>query len=114
MKKINYDNRMFKSVSNSETGEVSSETIFKYHQKNDLVWAEYEGRGIIFGTLIAKIVDNDCLEMRYQHLNSNGELMTGKCFSTPEILPDGKISLHEKWQWTCKDLSTGESVLEEI
>lgn len=114
MMKINYDNRIFKSLSNSETGEVSSETIFKYHQKNHLVWAEYEGGGIIFGTLIAKIVENDCLEMRYQHLNSNNELMTGKCFSTPEILPDGKIRLYEKWQWTCNDFATGESVIEEI
>lgn len=114
MKKINYDNRIFKSVLNSETGEVSSETIFKYHQKDDLVWAEYEGGEIIFGTLIAKILDNDCLEMRYQHLNSNHELMTGICFSTPEILPDGKIRLYEKWQWTCKDLLTGESIIEEI
>lgn len=114
MTKINYDKRTFKSVSNSETGEVSSETIFKYQQRDDLVWAEYTGGEIIFGNLIAKVVDNNCLEMRYQHLNSNNELMTGKCFSIPKILADGKIRLYEKWQWTCKDFSEGESVIEEI
>jgi hypothetical protein len=49
MSKINYDNRFFASIQNSETGEVSSETIFHYHQKNDLVWAEYQGGEIVFG-----------------------------------------------------------------
>src|SRR6476620_11035514 len=114
MSKINYDNRCFASVSNSDSGEVSSETIFHYHQKNDLVWAEYQGGEIVFGTLIAKVLADDALEMCYQHLNMRGELMTGKCVSTPEVLTDGRIRLHEKWQWTCGDFSSGESVIEEI
>jgi len=40
--------------------------------------------------------------------------MTGKCKSRPEILENGKIRLHERWQWTCGDMSKGTSVLEEI
>jgi len=114
MTKINYDDKTFASVQNSETGEVSAETVFRYHQKDDLVWAEYAGGEIVFGNLIAKITDNDSLEIRYQHLNKQGELMTGKCFSTPETLSDGRIRLHEKWQWTSGDFSGGESIVEEI
>jgi hypothetical protein len=113
MAKINYDNKTFASVQNSETGEVSSETVFHYHQKDDFVWAEYTGGAIRFGNLIAKVTENDCLEMRYQHLNTKGELMTGKCFSTPEMLPDGRIRLFEQWQWTSGDLSSGTSIVEE-
>lgn len=114
MNKIDYNNRVFKSVSNSKTGEVSSETTFHYRQKDNLVWAEYAGGKIIFGTLIAKVLDDDLLEMSYQHLNKSGELMTGKCLSTPEIMENGRIRLHEKWQWTSGDLSAGESIVEEI
>lgn len=114
MTKINYDNKTFASVENSETGEVSGETVFHYHQKDDLVWAEYAGGSIRFGNLIAKVTNGDCLEMRYQHLNASGELMTGKCRSTPEILHDGRIRLFEKWQWTSGDLSEGASIVEEI
>ena len=114
MSEINYDNRKFASVQNSATGEVSGETVFHYHQKGDLVWAEYAGGAIVFGNLIAKIDALGNLEMRYQHLNDKGELMTGKCVSAPEILPDGRIRLHEKWQWTSGDFSGGESVVEEI
>jgi len=112
--KVKYDDKKFSSVSNSETGEISSETIFHYHQKDDLVWAEYEGGEIVFGTLVARCDDIGKLDMRYQHLNKNGELMTGKCLSTPEILEDGRIRLHEKWQWTSGDESKGESIIEEI
>ncbi len=111
--KINYDNKTFASVQNSETGEVSAETVFHYHQKDNLVWAEYAGGEIVFGNLIGKIADNETLEIRYQHLNQKGELMTGKCFSTPETLSDGRIRLREKWQWTSGDLSEGESIVEE-
>lgn len=114
MNKINYDKRKFSSVENSESGEVSAETIFHYHQKDDFVWAEYSGGAIRFGNLIAKVLPDDSLEMRYQHLNSSGKLMTGKCFSKPESLSDGRIRLYEKWQWTSGDFSEGKSVVEEI
>ncbi len=114
MKNINYENRKFASVKNSETGEVSSETVFHYHQKGDLVWAEYAGNAIVFGTLIAKCDEDGNLDMRYQHLNTNGDLMTGICKSTPKILADGRIQLHEKWQWTSGNFSKGESIIQEI
>lgn len=110
---INYDKRKFVSVENSETGDVSAETTFHYQQKGDLVWAQYSGGAVVFGNLIAKVLADNSLDMRYQHLNSRGELMTGKCLSKPEILPDGRIRLREKWQWTCGDFAEGESIVEE-
>jgi hypothetical protein len=111
---INYNNKKFRSVRNSETGEVSADTVFHYRQQGDLVWAEYSGGAIRFGTLIAKAQPDGALDMRYQHVNTAGELMTGKCFSQPEMLADGRLRLHEKWQWTTGDLLCGESVIEEV
>lgn len=111
---INYDNRFFCSLSNSETGEVSAATIFHYRQKNAVVWATYEGGAILFGTLVAKVLESGKLEMRYSHVNTAGELMTGECISTPEISPDGRLRLYEKWRWTCGDKTAGESIIEEI
>lgn len=112
--KFSYDNRKFRSVENSDGGEVDAETLFHYHQDGDLVWAEYSGGAIVRGQLIAVCDDDGTLEMRYQHVNKGGQLMTGKCVSKPEILPDGRIRLREKWQWTSGDKSEGESVIEEI
>jgi hypothetical protein len=110
---INYNNRKFRAVQNSSSGEVNSETVFHYHQEGDLVWGEYSGGEIVRGSLIAKCDARGNLDMRYQHLNRRGELMTGECRSTPGILPDGRLWLHEKWQWTCGDRSKGESIIEE-
>ncbi len=111
--KINLNNKKFKSQSNSSNGEVSDETIFIYHQQDDMVWAEYSGGQILKGTLIGKIVDNH-LEFVYQHINVDQEIMTGKCISHPEINLEGQLILNENWQWTCRDHSKGNSTLIEI
>ena len=112
--KINYDKRFFTSRSNSENGEVGDGTVFHYRQKGGVVWATYEGGQILFGTLVAKIDEDGALDMRYQHVNLSGELMTGRCRSVPELLVDGRLRLHESWQWTSGDNSAGTSVVEEI
>lgn len=109
-----YDNKFFRSVTNTTNGEVSSETLFHYHQQGQVVWAEYGGGDITKGLLIATVQENDCLDMRYQHVNRQGELMTGRCYSTPERLPDGRIRLLERWQWSSGDCSSGESIVEEV
>lgn len=114
MARISYDGKVFRSVSNSRNGEVSSATEFHYKQTGNVVAGTYGGGEIVFGTLLALCDDQGELDMRYQHVNQAGELMTGTCRSTPELLPDCRIRLHESWQWTCKDMGRGESVLEEI
>jgi hypothetical protein len=111
---ISYHNRKFRSIANSNAGEVGSETIFHYRQDGDVVWAEYSGGEIVRGTLVAMVLPDDSLDMRYQHVNRKGDLMTGICGSIPELLPDGRIRLLETWQWTCGDHSSGESIIEEI
>ncbi|UPL03915.1 hypothetical protein LCI18_014849 [Fusarium solani-melongenae] len=110
-----YDGKVFGSASNTSNGEVGAETRFHYHQDGKIVWAEYSGGSIIRGTLIATVKDEDnSLDMRYQHVNKEGELMTGQCKSTPEVLADGRLRMHEKWKWTSGDRSEGESVIEEV
>ncbi|MDI3321566.1 hypothetical protein [Pinibacter soli] len=111
---INYDNKTFRSIENTENGEVSGETTFHYRQKGNIVTATYSGGGIIEGHLIALISENGDLSMRYHHVNAQNVLMTGVCRSIPEILSNGKIRLHELWQWTSGDESTGRSIVEEI
>lgn len=112
--RINYDGRKFRSVISSGTGDVGAETDFFYHEAGDVVWAEYSGGEIARGHLIAVRDGDGNLDMRYHHVNIKGELMTGVCTSSPQILADGRLRLHEKWRWTSGDLSCGESILEEF
>lgn len=98
--KVNYNGRCFRPVVNSGSGEVSSETRFDYYQDRSVVWAIYSGAG--------------ALDMRYSHVNKSGQLATGICKSSPEFLPDGRVRLHEAWQWTSGDGSSGTSIVEEF
>lgn len=110
-----YNNKTFRPVTNAANGEVDGETRFHYHQQGNIVWAEYSGGSVARGSLIATVRDDDqTLDMRYHHVNLKGELMTGQCRSTPVRLPDGRLQLREKWQWTSGDCSSGESVIEEV
>ncbi len=109
-----FGGRLFRPVQTEGTSETSSETVFKYEQKGNLVTAIYSGGDIEFGQLMALVQSDYSLDMRYQHWNKDGLLMTGVCHSVPQVLETGKLRLHECWQWTCRDQSHGTSVLEEI
>lgn len=110
---INYNGKIFRPIINSENGETSSETVFKYRQVDNILTSEYMGGKIKYGHLIGLVDINGNIEMRYHQVNSNGELMTGICQSKPEILENGKIRLHESWEWTSGDKSKGQSIIEE-
>jgi hypothetical protein len=112
--KIDLNNKKFKALSNSANGEVTGDTVFHYHQVNDLIWAEYAGGDILKGFLIGKMINGSNLEFTYQHMNNSMEIMTGKCISCIHVNDSEKIELYESWQWTCKDNSKGDSILVEI
>ena len=106
------EDKYFVAIENSPTGEVSEKTIFKYHQKEHRIWAEYSGGDIIQGFLIGTIDDRKNLHFSYQHLNSKNEVKSGFCTSTPEILSNGKLLFHENWQWTSGE--KGYSIIKEL
>lgn len=110
---MNYNNKVFKPISNTDNGETSNETIFHYKQVGNIVTATYSGGKIIQGHLIGLVDSFGNIEMRYHQVNDKNELMTGICKSTPEILANGKIRLLEEWKWTSGDKSTGTSIIEE-
>lgn len=111
---MNYNQKRFRPVSNSPNAETSEETIFLYEQKGNILTCSYAGGQIREGHLIGLVDEVGNIDMRYHQINLKGELMTGICRSTPELMSDGKIRLLEKWQWTSGDKSEGESVLEEV
>jgi hypothetical protein len=111
---INYHNKRFRPIQNTNNGETSAETIFHYVQEGAILSAEYAGGKITKGHLIGLVDEHGVIDMRYHQVNNQGELMTGVCRSVPEVLPTGKIRLHESWQWTSGDESQGSSVIEEI
>lgn len=111
---INYDGRRFRAVQNTENGETSAETIFLYKQIGQVLTSQYVGGRIVSGHLIGLVDAEGRIDMCYHQVNDKGELMTGICRSIPEVLANGKVRLHETWQWTSGDRSLGTSIIEEF
>lgn len=111
---MNYDKKLFKTIQNTENGETSEETIFEYKQEENILTSVYSGGQIKKGHLIGLVDEIGNIQMCYHQINKKDEIMTGICFSTPEILENGKIRLYETWEWTSGDNSKGKSILEEI
>ncbi|MCB0769983.1 MAG: n-acetylglutamate synthase [Flavobacteriales bacterium] len=111
---MNYHDRRFRPVSNSENGQVSSEMVFHYQQHGSILTCAYSGGAIRSGHLIGLVDEQGNIDMRYHQVDALGELRTGTCRSRPERTVDGKLRLMEEWQWTSGDGSAGSSVLEEV
>lgn len=114
MEMIDYDNRVFRGVENYHDGDLNSETRFFYFQEGDTVWGKVVGGGVRFGTLVAEVQADQTLRMFWQFLNMQGEFVWGTCTSTPELLPDGRLRLHERWDVLSEPGVSGESLIEEL
>lgn len=110
---INYDGRCFVPQENTENGEVDGNTVFAYHQRDNMVWADYSGGEIVRGHLVGTVAENGELDFYYQHINEQKQVRVGICHSVPRMLENGKIELTEKWQWLNGDKSEGASVIVE-
>ena len=111
---INYNNKKFKVISNSNNGEVSANLIFHYFQKEQIVTCNYSDATILEGHILGIVNLDGSIDIHYHQINIKNELKAGVCFSTPKLLPNGKIQIHEKWQWTSGDNSKGFTILEEL
>jgi hypothetical protein len=107
------DGRRLRDVTADPAGDVGRETVFEYHEEpGGMVWARYEGamvrRGYLVGTR-----EGDELDFRYVHLTAEGRTASGRCHSRIELLDDGRLRLHETWEWESQP-GSGTSTLEEI
>lgn len=115
MYSINYNGKRFKVESNSSGGELEEGLIFEYRQSGALITCSYSGANLLAGHILGKVdAENGHLHFVYHQINAEGELSSGNCHSRPEFLPDGKIRLHESWNWTSGKTGKGNSTLIEL
>lgn len=107
-KQINFKGKSFRIIANSAEGEVNSDTIFEFDQKEDLISATYYGGGIRFGKIIGTITETQ-LDLLYQCITENNELKAGKANAEISFNPEGKIKLMMNWQWLNGTLESGVS-----
>lgn len=110
---LNYEDKKFVTTMNSENGDLDDNTLFHYHQNENVIWATYSGGKILKGNLVGTISPEGELDFYYQHINEANELRKGKCHSVPHILENGKIELHEEWELLSGEKAKGTSIVTE-
>lgn len=106
------DGRTFAAVAEVEGGEVGPSTRFQYTETDGVVHAEYRGGAIDRGYLVGTR-NGDRLDFRYAQLAIDGTTSTGHCVSRVEQLSDGRLRLHETWEWESRP-GDGTSIVEEV
>ena len=112
MSNYNFNDKTFVLVTNSASGKVSTETIFKYQQVGNLVTADYAGGTINYGKILA-ILQGDVLEMLYHCLTTDDQLKAGKAIAKI-TLDDGRMKLSLNWEWLVSGSDKGRSEYLEV
>lgn len=111
---INYDGRVFRSTAPETAGPDAAGPTGHYHQRDNLVWAEFAGGKVLRGSLVGTSGPDGRIDLAYCQVLVGGETVSGRCTSTPELLPDGRIRLREHWQRYGPAEGTGVSYIEEV
>src|SRR3954451_280866 len=88
----NYDGVLFSAVQPGP-----EHAIGHYHQEGDLITVEIGGGSVRTGRLGGTMDAGGVLEASYCMVLSDGEVIAGRCVSTPSLLPDGRLLLTERW-----------------
>jgi len=107
---INYDGRRFRPV--AEDG--ADGRVAVYRQDGDLLWGEFRGGRARRGALTGRCAPDGTLDFAYCMVLETGEVISGRCSSTPHVLDDGRIRLDEVWQRYGPHADSGTSCIEEI
>lgn len=91
MEEINYEGRRFRP-------EEQGGTEATYHQDGDTIWGEFSGGDVRRGSLAGTKNPDGTLHFGYSMVRAGGELIVGRCRSTPSVLEDGRILLTEQWE----------------
>lgn len=107
---VDYDGRRFRPA---EAG-AERDRVAVYRQHGNLLWGEFAGGQAARGALTGTCAPDGTLDFAYCMVLDGGEVVSGRCHSTPTVLADGRIRLHEQWERYGQHASRGVSALEEI
>jgi len=108
---INYDGRRFRAA---EAGPDGQAPVALYRQEGDLVWAEFAGGEVRRGSLAGTCAADGTIDFAYCMVRDDGRVISGRSLSTPQVLADGRIRLHETWERYGQHADRGTSYLEEV
>jgi hypothetical protein len=107
---IDYDRHRFRPAGTAgEDGLVAL-----YRQDGDLLYGEFSGGRSRRGGLAGTCAPDGTLRFAYCMVQTSGEVISGSCVSTPELLADGRVRLCERGERYGEHAAQGVSWLEEL
>ena len=107
------NNRRF-TVANNTHGLSGAGTVFYYLVDGDANSSTYQGGRIHLGTQVGRVTGVDTIELLYQCLTLEGELLAGWSRGTVGVDQAGRITLSFVWGWLSGATGGGESSYVEI
>lgn len=107
------DNRRFVVASNAQ-GLSDARTVFHYHVDGDAIWSTYQGGHICRGNQVGRVTGANTIELLFQCLTTEGELLSGWSRGTLGVDHAGRTTLSFVWGWLSGATGGGESSYVEV
>jgi hypothetical protein len=107
------NNRRF-TVANNNQGLSGDGTIFLYHVVDDAIHGSYEGGRIRFGQQVGRVTAPDTIELLFQCVTVDGEMLAGWSRGKVGIDQNGRTTLSFVWGWLSGATGGGESSYVEL
>jgi hypothetical protein len=111
---VDYDGRSFRSRAGETAGPDGDGPVGHYRQHGDVVWAQFSGGAVLRGSLAGTCAPDGTLTLAYCQVLIDGQVVAGRCTTTPRVLDDGRLRLREQWQRFDDAGSAGVSYIEEL
>ncbi|CAI8972353.1 hypothetical protein [Pseudomonas chlororaphis] len=102
------NNRRF-TVANNAQGLSGAGTVFHYRVEEDVIFSTYQGGRIRMGNQVGRVTGPDTIELLYQCLTTDGEMLAGWSRGTVGVDQAGRTTLSFVWGWLSGATGGGES-----
>jgi len=107
------NNRRF-TVANNAQGLSGSGTVFHYQVQQNAISGTYEGGRIRLGHQVGRATGPDSIELLFQCLTTEGEMLAGWSRGTVGVDHEGLTTLDFVWGWLSGATGGGESSYVEL
>ncbi|CAM3749458.1 hypothetical protein CCOS865_01240 [Pseudomonas reidholzensis] len=102
------------TVANNAQGLSGTGTVFHYRVEGDAISGTYQGGRIRIGSQVGRVTGPDTLELLYQCLTTEGEMLAGWSRGTVGVDDHGRTTLAFVWGWLSGATGGGESSYVEL
>lgn len=102
------------AVANNAQGVSGTGTVFHYQIEDGVISSTYQGGRIHVGTQVGRVTGAETIELLFQCVTLEGELLAGWSRGTVGVDHAGRTTLSFVWGWLSGAIGGGESSYVEI